>query len=74
MVTAALALAGCGQPMTRGDVQDRLARDAVTACADGYGAPTPAIWLMCLEVVSEQNGRDPAKVRELVIAQRGAVF
>lgn len=75
----ALILAGCGEPVTKGDVKDMNTAIEVERCARQYlgkpsNGPDTEIWITCLHASSELARRDKIKVARRILKKKGNVF
>jgi hypothetical protein len=75
-IGALLALSGCGEPMTRGDIRDMETANDVERCAHQHlGKPNSSadteIWITCLRVSSELDQRDKIRVARRVVEKQG---
>lgn len=75
-MVALIALAGCGDPVTKGDIWDMDAADVAAKCAHYLiGRPTsdPAqtVWIMCTQAAANDAKRPIVKVAQRVIRREG---
>lgn len=76
MLLLAAALAGCGEPVTKGDIWDREAADDASRCAKQYlgrpnSGPDEEIWIMCTQIAAKQKSRPVARVANRVAIKQG---
>lgn len=75
-IVCSLALASCGEPVTRGEVRDRQLAMDTERCAEQYlgranSGPNAEIWIMCVQITAKQGTRDAVGVANRVIINRG---
>ena len=76
VLVLAAALAGCGEPVTKGDIWDREAADDASRCAKQYlgrpnSGPDEEIWIMCTQIAAKQKSRPVARVANRVAIKQG---
>lgn len=76
MLLLAAALAGCGEPVTKGDIWDMEAADVASKCANYLvgrpnSGPAVEVWITCTQSAANDAKRPIARVAARVIRKEG---